>query len=198
MNSADLAKALEQMRPYIQTQVASGFVATADQIVQNALAYLADDYDSEQLLAQAQRLTHETIDRLRTEQRDWPDVTDCDRLDQAFDDLEEMGVVCRQNFSCCGNCGSSEIWDEIRREQARGREITGYAFYHMQTTEGAVEGHGLYLHYGSTLKGEGPAVAVGHQIAATIRARGLKVDWDGTWDKCVAVQLDWKRRLPVG
>src|SRR5438270_300390 len=83
-----------------------------------------------------------------------------------FADLESAGIVCRQNFTCCGNCGGAEIGDEIEQQRELGREICGYTFFHWQDTERAVEGNGLYLSYGSILHGEKAALAAGHQVAA--------------------------------
>src|SRR5688572_15370981 len=57
------------------------------------------------------------LDRLWREQRGleaaWTGSTDCDRLNKAFADLEERGVICRQDFTCCGTCGVAEIGAEL-------------------------------------------------------------------------------------
>jgi len=45
----------------------------------------------------AQHIVHLLLDA----QREWPSVTDCDRLDRAFADLNGRGIVARQNFACC-------------------------------------------------------------------------------------------------
>ena len=66
----------------------------------------------------------------------------------------------------------------------------------MQDTENAVRYGGLYLNYGSILRGERAALAVGDEIVSAFQAAGLMVDWDGSWEKRIGVSLDWKRRLP--
>ena len=73
----------------------------------------------------------------------------------------------------------------------------GYTFFHMQDTERAVEGGGLWLNYGATDGGESPALAIGHRIADAFRAAGLAVDWDGDWNKRIHVPLQWQRRLAL-
>lgn len=184
---------IQELRGYIQRDVAAGF-RPENAIVTNAVDILADDYDADALTPHAMRITHELIASHKREQASWPKTTDCDRLDTAFAALERAGIVCRQNFSCCGTCGASEIQDEIDQESKSGTQVRGYAFYHMQDTESAVEGHGLYLNYGAVPNGETAAVGIGQEIAATLKQQGLLVDWDGTWAKRIGVRLDWKRR----
>jgi len=75
-----------------------------------------------------------------------------------------------------------------------GKNVRGYAFYHMQDTESAVEGGGLYLNYGALQDGEAAAVEIGKEIAAILKQRGLEVFWDETWEKRIGVKMDWKRR----
>jgi len=77
-------------------------------------------------------------------------------------------------------------------------KVRGYTFYHMQGTESAVEGYGLYLYYGAVEVGEGPALRVANSIVDALQRHGLKTTWDGTSSTAIKVQLDWKRRLPDG
>ena len=127
----------------------------------------------------------------------WPDLTDCDRLDEAFADLESRGVICRQDFSCCSNCGESEIGAEMGDAENAGVAVRGYAFYHMQDTERAVDGGGLYLKYGAVEPGDEAGVAIGREIDAALKAHGLRTEWNGQLSDCVRVFLDWKRRRPL-
>ncbi len=144
----------------------------------------------------ADRLTREAVEAHLRDQATWPEITDCDRLDDALDELTRHGIVCRQNFTCCGNCGVTEIGDEMEVERRAGRNVRGYAFYHMQDTESAAEGCGLYLHYGAVAQGETAALGVGREIIAALTAHGLATRWNGRSDTRLKVELDWKRRLP--
>ena len=174
---------------YIRDKVAAGF-STPDAIAESAIEVFADDADEADLEAFARPEVRSAIeDQLRAEM-EWPATTDCDRLDAAFRDLESRGVVSRQDFSCCGNCGATEIFDEIEKHS----NARGYAFYHMQDTESAVRGHGLYLNYGSVDEGESAALKVGREIVAALEQQGLRPRWDGTWRQRIFVPLEWKRR----
>jgi hypothetical protein len=75
-------------------------------------------------------------------------------------------------------------------------KVRGYTFYHMQGTESAVEGCGLYLYYGAVAEGEGPALRVANEIVDALQRQGLNTEWNGTSANAIKVSLDWKRRLP--
>ena len=139
------------------------------------------------------------LERLWIDQRavesTWTGRTDCERLDQAFAELEGGGIVCRQNFSCCGNCGAAEIGDEFAEVEATGVRVRGYAFYHQQDTDAAIEGYGVYLNYGAEAPGEGPALAIAREIVAVLHSHGLKPKWNGNWRERIHVPLEWRRRF---
>lgn len=189
----DARDPVEDLRDQIRRDVAGGFL-DEDAILQNASDMFEGELEPALTQREAPRLLREALVEHAGFERAWPAQTDCDRLDAAFADLETEGVIARQNFTCCGTCGASEIWDEIEAAQQEGRSVRGYAFFHMQDTESAVEGYGLYLNYGACEEGEPAAVAVGHDIVAALTAHGLQTNWDGTYAKRIAVSLDWKKR----
>lgn len=196
MTDRKLEAILQDLQAFITREVAAAFSAQ-DQLVDYALEMYCDQEEPAVLRPYAERLARELITSHLQQQRTWPEVTDCDRLDQAFAELENRGILCRQNFSCCGTCGATEIWGEIEAARAEGREILGYAFHHHQETENAVEGGGLFLGYGAVLKSEKTALDIARQIVEVIERHGLSTDWDGTWDQRIGVRLDWKRRRSV-
>lgn len=177
----------------IRSDVASGFY-DEDAILRNAIDSFEGEIDPAVLRREAQRLLRQALVEHDEAQRDWPEWTDCDRLDEAFAALEAKGVIARQHFSCCGTCGSSEIWDEIAAVEKAGGPARGYAFYHVQDTESATDGGGLYLNYGACEEGEEAALAVARDIVTQLEAHGLRTNWDGSWGQRIGVSLDWKRR----
>lgn len=190
---ADASDPLDDLRDQIRRDVASGFM-DEDAILQSASDMFEDELDPAVTQREAPRLLREALAEHTAFERSWPPQTDCDRLDAAFAALEARGVISRQNFSCCGTCGSSEIWEEIEEARKDGRPARGYAFFHMQDTEAAVDGYGLYLNYGACEDGEAAAVSVGRDIVAVLTAHGLQTDWNGSYAKRIGVSLDWKRR----
>lgn len=185
--------ALAELRAAIVREVAGGFTPH-DQIARYAVDYMAGEAEEAVLLREAPLMVQEALNAHRAAQASWPDVTDYDKLDAAFSALEEAGVVSRQNFTCCGSCGSAEIWDEVDEAKRLGRPVRGYAFFHQQDTESAVDGYGLYLAYGACEAGSKASLGVGHEIVQALDAKGLKTDWNGRIEKRIGVQLDWKRR----
>lgn len=85
------------------------------------------------------------VDARLAQQREWGAVQG--NLSRAFAELNEMGVLARENFSCCSNCASSEIHDE--RDESR--HWHGYLWFHQQDTEALVASTdgSVYLGYGA-------------------------------------------------
>lgn len=150
--------------------------------------------------AQVAPVVRDVWARRLVQQADWPPVTDADRLEAAFGALEASGVLARMDFSCCQNCGSGEIADEARVAAVPPH---GYVFFHAQDAERLAGAPArLHLSYGAfTPDRDGyadAALAVAEQIAAAVRDAGLRVDWDGTLARRIAVpDLAWHRRLPA-
>ena len=190
----DPDEARQWVRDHIARDVAGGF-RTPDEIIEDVPEIFEGELPQGELEALAREEVPKAVERFRAEQADWPEVTDNDRLQQAITALADKGIVFRENFSCCGTCGSAEIWDEMDDEREAGKPVRGYAFYHMQDTESAVEGGGLYLNYGSTEEGEGPALDVAREIESELKAQGLNTHWDGTWNQRIGFDIDWKRRI---
>ena len=72
------------------------------------------------LRTHARRILEDETAAYHHEAAGWPALTDHDRLEQAFAALETQGVVCRQNFTCCGTCGVAEIGDDREIEEIDG------------------------------------------------------------------------------
>lgn len=192
-----LEQAIDDLKRYVSRDLRGGYVSV-DEIVDSAIEIVAEEQlDAQTLRPHAQRALEQEIAAYRQDERGWPEVTDYDRLDRTFAELERQGIVCRQNFSCCGTCGSAEIWDEVREAEAAGLPVRGYAFFHMQDTESAIDGGGLYLNYGAVTEGETPALVVAREVADALARAGLQIDWDGSWDRRIGVRLDWQRRLAL-
>ncbi|MCI4591048.1 hypothetical protein MOK15_13220 [Sphingobium sp. BYY-5] len=187
---------IEALRDQVRRDVAGGFY-DEDAILTNAHDQFDEELPRPTLRIEASAALRAALAEHRTAEQGWTEATDCDRLDAAFAALEEEGVIARQNFTCCGTCGASEIWDEVEAVQKAGEAADGYAFFHMQDTESAVEGHGLYLNYGACAEGEEAAIAIGHRVVEQLEAHGLTTDWDGSWGQRIAVSLDWKKRRGV-
>ncbi len=108
--------------------------------------YLEDDEErhgltDEELIAAYEK----ALDARRSQQRSWGEVRS--NLTRAFDELNQLGVLARENFTCCGTCAATEIHDE--RDDSR--HWHGYLWYHQQDTESLVAAPdgSVYLGYGA-------------------------------------------------
>lgn len=184
---------LAEMERFIGALVAGGY-ETPQQILESVSDYMADSLDARTIALEAGPMLERALIAHEAAARTWPAVTDYDRLHRAFAALEDRGITARENFSCCGTCGSAEIWDEMDDARSSGAKVTGYAFFHMQDTEAATDGGGLYLNYGAVEEGEKAALDVAATIVGELERNGLRVDWNGSWSQRIGVKLDWKRR----
>jgi hypothetical protein len=116
-------------------------------------------------------------------------MTDNDKLDRAFESLESGGIVVRQNFTSTQEAGVYAIKTEIPSQRAR-----GYVFFHMQDTDSAVAGLGLYLCYGAASDETSESIGIGQEVVAALKRQRLTVEWDGTLKKRIWVGMDWKKR----
>lgn len=184
---------LNDLRARAAEDIREGFRTRAD-IIEN-LGHVANESHGteveEDVIA---RIVDDELLAHYCRQETWTEPTDCDRLDAAFAGMEKRGVVARQNFTCCNTCARAEIWDEIIAvEKDPERVAIGYAFYHMQDTERAVEGGAINIKYGAT--SDSTAEAVGQHILDALLAVGLDAGWSGSADDAVQVGLtDWRKR----
>jgi hypothetical protein len=184
-----------ELRGPIATAVAEGFSGRTD-IIGRFSEVAEDEYGRDDLEPVVTRLTDAALTAHHRRQARWKGETDCDRLDAAFAALEQQGIVARQNFTCCSTCGHAEIGGEVAAARRRRRPVAGYAFYHMQDTEGAAEGGGVYIKYDCLADDRGRKTAVGHKIVEALGAAGLRADWNGDPDTAVYVRLKWRKRRP--
>ncbi len=122
----------EEARDIVRRAVRTGF-DDREQLIGSAIEMLEDEYDPDAVRAIVPALVDEELAAHRKAELGWPAITDCDRLDAAFAALEDAGIVARQNFTCCGTCGSAEIWDEIGEARDRAGRCAAMAFITCRT-----------------------------------------------------------------
>lgn len=139
-----------------------------------------------------------SIDRWRTSHADWPELTDCDRLDQAFAKLNELGVVSVHNAGDTERDGYDDFRG-IYASHPKQDELIGYCFYHGEDLERVVRGGPLFLSFGPCdavlERSNGPKIA---QIIETeLSEVGLVVEWDCRFSNRLCIpKFAWQRRSP--
>ncbi|SEB49671.1 hypothetical protein SAMN04489844_0295 [Nocardioides exalbidus] len=210
----------DDVREAARERVLPGFMAR-DDVVAAVGDYLEIEGDP-----RVERVVGEIWDQRRADEDTWTGPGDFARVEAAFADLAEQGVVGRMSFTCCQTCGTAEIDDErtpladVPDGDYAFREW-GYTFFHEQDAERLADDEAtLYLSYSTfcpapdvdesllarwregdeSARGEVIAAsdaAVGHRVADALRARGLEVTWAGDTGQRVEVAIrDWRKPLP--
>jgi hypothetical protein len=184
----------DDLHDFIRLQVVAGY-SSVDQIVEDAVELFRETtIDHTEIGSAARGVLAAALAAHASEQESWVQPTDCDRLDAAFAELEASGIVARQHFSCCGVCGATEINHEMDEAMRAGHAARGFTFFHVQDTEHAVAGDGLYLSYGSPDRDQATAIAIGHEVVATLGRHGLAPAWNGRLAHRIQLPLTWQRR----
>ncbi|MET9607191.1 hypothetical protein ABZZ17_19240 [Streptomyces sp. NPDC006512] len=185
----------EQVAGLVREKLVCGYEGRAE-LAEYAGYVLGDAEGGGPAVSAAQaRLLVDRLWRERVaEQAGWEGETDPERVTRAFEALGASGLTARENFTCCRNCGTGEIWGD-GEEDAR-----GFVFFHSQCTEGAAAGGDLWLLYGcfeppAELREELTA-AIGREVVAALDGVGLSWAWDGSAQDAIRVTgLDWRKRL---
>jgi hypothetical protein len=194
MDGLKRQQAVDEIGRYIRCEITSGFVVLED-LVERSLRTLGDGPDAKAFRPQAKRQLRAAIAAQRAEEKRWPAVTDCDRLDTALVALEKAGLFTRLTF-CYHPSGIAEIRPQLTQGWEGIRKVRGYAHCHICETDPLFFNGALYFDHGPIPPSRKAAIGVGHEIVSAIRAQGLEVRWGGNVRKRIAVALDWKRRLP--
>lgn len=183
MNETD-----EYILDSIKTWVWSGFY-TPEEVQEFVGDILEDDADEVMLRAAVDA----EFCKKAGEEKSWPTVTDCDRLDAAFDDLEAHGLIALQNAGYTMSDGRSDVGDALAK---RNRDsVLGYCFYHGQDLERAIAGGGLMLAFGDLDAVADKKLAVGRLIKRVLEKHGFAVEWNEDPETRIDIpKLDWKRR----
>jgi hypothetical protein len=186
-------KVLADLRSFIAFSVQEGF-DSIHEMMENAQHYALERHGRDDLQLEIKRIVAELLTAHQTDQSHWESPTDCDRLDEAFAALNRQGIVARQNYSCCNNCGFTEIWEEVQQEEAH-QPVEGYVFYHLQCTQRAIKSGQLLLAYGCVDEDEASLIRVANKIVAELRRVGFDADWKGTADYPIVVNgIEWRKR----
>jgi hypothetical protein len=183
---------LEDIRCFLTWKVAAGF-EDDEELIRCAVEAFADERTEPELLDLIVPLATDLIAEHRRAEASWPEVTDCDRLDMAFADLERQSILARQDYWCCSTCGHAAAWEEVKHAQADG-PMKGYVFFHNQDTQYAVWGE-ILLAYGAVEDSEQALIDVAKTIIETLRRHKIATEWSGNTNERILVKdFDWKRR----
>ncbi len=184
---ASLAHYKEQLRILVW----SGFFNEAD-----LSDYLEDtdyDEDAKPHKSALREYAVAEIAAKREAEADWPEETDWDRLNSAFGELTANGILALHNAGYTSSDAHADAWGIINTDSPGAWR--GFAYYHGQDVERAVEGLSLFLGFDAIAEGIDAKRAIGEEIVATLRESGLEVQWNGDPEVRFQIDnLDWKKR----
>ncbi|MCR6477309.1 hypothetical protein NU688_14200 [Variovorax sp. ZS18.2.2] len=146
--------------------------------------------------AEVESAIDEAFTVLEKEQAVWPTITDCDKLDQVFSALEQLGIIALQNAGHTQSDGYEDVQAAYAESEAKS-SIVGYCFYHGQDLDRVVRDGALFLAFGpiDPEKEESDGPRIGEAVVAELARAGLAVQWDGSCNSRILVMnIDWKRR----
>ena len=153
-----------------------------------------EELDCDDIEASVKSMVAERLEMRRRAEQRWKRLTDCDKLDLAFADLEEQGIIARQDYWCCARCAHSAAGYEIFGNE-RGEDFwKGYVFYHEQDTDDAPSGS-LMLGFGAYEEGDEAMKEVARTVIETLGRYKLKAEWNGKANTRIdVVNLNWRWR----
>lgn len=183
------------IRQHVDDHVRGGFLSDA-QIVEAVISGFLGEAPVSVLTRETKKFTKAARLAVLADSNGWPSVTDCDRLDLAFADLNDEGVLARQNFSCCTTCGVDEIDRELRFKKHVSK--SGYVFFTRDDVRHAVHGL-LFLAFGSRDATPASMRRIAKAALDHLRRHKLKARWSGHTDEKILIRVKWQNRrsLPV-
>lgn len=161
--------------------------------IQSMIGDLLEEDADEKLLRES---VEPEFEKKLLAEKSWPAKTDCDRLDEAFEELNELGIVALHNAGMTQSDGLEDVGQEI--DGMESNKVQGYCFYHGQDLERAVSGDGLMIAFGDLHEDLNKRIEIGNLIKQTLERKGLSVDWAGNPDTRLNIsKFDWKRRTTV-
>jgi hypothetical protein len=190
------------LKQYIERHIREGFMQR-DDIVQATILEFRSEFGGTDFYQAVATTVDRYLARYLIMESRWVTATDCDKLDKAFCELERLGIIARQHFACCNDCGHKEMQSEIRRMRGRSmtksvkgsQKLIGFAFFHQQDTERAVKNGTLFVTFDVLEKNDARAAEVGAMIVEALKRAGLVTTWNGSYLQRIAVtNLSWRKR----
>lgn len=172
----------------IRIRVWSGFHSLPD--VLEMLEDCDDDDADKQML---EEVAKSEFQAKREAEATWPPVTDCMRLDAAFEALNEMGIIALHYAGYTMSDGLDDVGEAL--SEADRDKVKGYCFYHAQDVARALDGYGLLLAYGDLADTASGKRAIGELVKVELERQGLEVKWDGDEEQRIDLpSVVWQRR----
>lgn len=193
----------KQIVEFIEEKIIAGYLSGDEIVAATAQEYIEDAQDKHAARARGviEKLVVTAITEKITTEHRWLGLTDCDRLNLAFVELNRLGIVACQNLGCCNDCAHTDILKIADRRAADAATICGYAFFHQRDVERVVRTGELNVSFNAYSKNYSietnitRARAIAAIIVNVLRAHGLKASWSGSYLQRITIsEMKWERR----
>ena len=145
----------------------------------------------------AEMVLNEEIDSLIAEQKGWSEITDVDRLNNAFSKLGKLGYhVGKGLIDDPGHeISLAKKADKLSKKQ--GKQCPGYIFYYFENVEDLiVNGGSIDFWYGIPRRktSQEEELRVVSDLNAALKAQGLTPEWEGTPKSHLTLPINWQVR----
>lgn len=191
---------LKELKERVDLEVKAGF-ATQRDILFGLTEIMKYDYELKgaELKEAKDKLKDYVVkstEKYKKDQVTFPEVTDCDRLDAAFADLEQQGILTAQNASYTQSDGFEDVSERYYRlSKKEQKAYVGFVFFHGQDLERVLEGGPLLFAFGSGKGDKRLDVKAGKLIQKALEVQGFKVKWNGKSDTRLEIpKFKWQKR----
>jgi hypothetical protein len=158
--------------------------------------WLEDETTDEDLLEELKAYAEELFRQEQAREDTWRTPTVNDAIDQAFEELNERGIVALQN---AGFTMSDGWTDALEAASELPEKPRGAVFYHGQDLEYGVQGHGLMLAFGAfeddETKSEAASAAIAREVCETLTAHGVEAKWESSVNSRIEIApFPWRKR----
>ncbi len=146
---------------------------------------------------EAAKILDQEIKTLKLEQKTWKKLTEVERLNAAFSELEMMG------YHTGGGMVEDAAYEVSKANKAeklakkRSDKLLGYMFYRIEDVEEAfINDQPIYFWYGvsRSKSNEEEELRVVRDLNLALLSQGLKPVWDGTLKSQLNLPINWQVR----
>ena len=127
---------------------------------------------------------------------EWPPITDCDKLDMVFAELNSDMIISIQNAGYTMSDGLDDV-GEVHSRKPHGT-YAGYCFYHGQDLDRAIATGELMIAFGDMKDTPDGKKTIANKILAAMERHGIRAIWEGNVNNRIKIpKIQWQRRYHV-
>jgi hypothetical protein len=185
------------LKEWVTTEVLGGFTKQKDLFAD--IEERTADEGVEEIAPDLRKHARDLYAKRKTEEAKWKGATMNDRIDAAFEALNDAGIVAMQDAGYTMSDGWEDCNEVARELDEAGDRPRGATFYHGQDLERGVQDEGLMLVYGAyeedDAKHDAASLAIAREVVATLERHGVKTKWNGKVETRIEIRpFEWKKR----